>query len=138
MQARTRHTLRLTGTATLAFVHVWFAGLAFADLLSFTQPSRFNAIQLAADSRAWGWLFASAGVILIIVLARGAEKHALAASRACSASAAMLGTWSFFTLLWGLTTDYPVSLEVFGPAVFSVVGAQILAISWAHKERPTT
>jgi len=138
MQAQTRHTLRLSGTAALAFVHVWLAGLAFFDLLSFTQPSEYAIIELAADSRAWGWLFASAATILIVVLIRGPERHMLAASRACSVSAAMLGTWSFFTLLWGLTTEYPVSLAVFGPAVFSVVGAQILAVSWAHKERPTT
>ena len=134
MQAPTRHTLTLTGTVALAFVPVWFAGLAFFDLLSFTQPSEYEAIELAADSFWWGWLFAISGAVLIAGLLAGRWRHRVAMSRACSLVGAFLGAWAFFTLLWGLTTDYPVSLAVFGPAVFSVVGAQVLAVSWRHED----
>lgn len=134
MQAPKRQKLRIAGTAALAFVHVWFTGLAFAGLLSFTQPSRFEVIHLAADSDLWGWIFAITGLFLIGSLVAGPTRHNVAMSRSCSISAAFIGTWAFFTLLWGLTTDVPVSLAVFGPAVFSVVGAQVLAVSWNHKE----
>ena len=123
--------LMLSGTMALAFVHVWFAGLAFAELLSFTQPSEYELIHLAADSVLWGWIFGLIGLTLIGVLFAGP-------SRTCSTAAAFLGTWSFFTLMWGLTTPVPVSLAVFGPAVFSVVGAQVLAVAWNHQEHPTT
>ncbi len=130
--------LMLSGTMALAFVHVWFAGLAFAELLSFTQPSEYELIHLAADSVLWGWIFGLIGLTLIGVLFAGPEKHPVAMSRTCSTAAAFLGTWSFFTLMWGLTTPVPVSLAVFGPAVFSVVGAQVLAVAWNHQEHPTT
>jgi hypothetical protein len=138
MEAPTRRKLRLTGTVALAFVHVWFAGLAFFDRLSFTQPSEYAVLQYAADSVWWGWLFAATGVALVVLLILNPYKHNVAASRACSTSAAFIGVWSFFTLMWGLTTAYPVSLAVFGPAVFSVVGAQVLATAWNHKEQSTT
>lgn len=134
MRAPKRHKLMLAGTVALVFVHVWFAALAFLDLLSFTQPSRFNVIELAADSDLWGWIFALTGVALLHGLLVGPDRHRVAMSRACSASAAFLGAWSFFTLMWGLTTVIPVSLAVFGPAVFSVVGAQVLAVAWNHRE----
>ena len=130
--------LMLSGTSALAFVHVWFAGLAFTGLLSFTQPSQYELIHFVADSDWWGWIFGLIGLALIVVLFTGPEKHLVAMSRSCSTAAAFLGTWSFFTLLWGLTTSVPVSLAVFGPAVFSVVGAQVLAVAWNHQEHPTT
>lgn len=134
MQAPTRHRLKLAGTLALVFVHAWFAALAFFDRLSFTQPSRYELIELVASSDVWGWIFAGIGTVLLVLLAFDPWKHHIGVSRACSLSAAFLGTWAFFTLLWGLTTEFPVSLAVFGPAVFSVVGAQVLAVSWAQKE----
>lgn len=137
MQAQKRRKLLLTGTAALAFVHVWFTALAFLDRLSYTQPSRYAILELAASSALWGWIFAVVGVTLIAYLVRHPNQHATALSRGCSTSAAFLGTWAFFTLMWGLTTPVPVSLAVFGPAVFSVVGAQVLAVAWNHKEHPT-
>ena len=132
MQAHARHNLKLAGTLALAFVHVWLAIIAFFDLLSFTQPSRFDVIELAADSRWWGWVFTANGLALIAGMLRHPFQHNEAMSKLCSISAAILGTWAFFTLLWGLTTSFPVSLAVFGPAVFAVVGAQVLAVSWRH------
>lgn len=134
MQATRRHRLTLWGSAGLAFVFVWFAGLAFFDLLSFTQASRYAVIEQVADSNLWGWIFACIGGTLISGMIAGPWRHNVAMSRASSAAAAFLGVWAFSTLLWGLTTDYPVSLAVFGPAVFSVVGAQVLAVSWRHKD----
>lgn len=134
VQAPSRHTLKLWGTWALAFVPLWFAYLAFVDLLSFTQPSRYAVIELAADSGLWGWLFGVAGISMLVTLVAGPVRHNVAMSRVCSVTAAFIGAWAFFTLLWGLTTDFPVSLAVFGPAVFSVVGAQVLAVSWNHKE----
>jgi hypothetical protein len=134
MKAPMRRKLRLTGTAALAFVHVWFAALAFFDRLAFTQPSEYEILETAADSVWWGWLFAVTGGALIVILIMDPYKHSVAASRACSLSAAFIGVWAFFTLMWGLTTSFPVSLAVFGPAVFSVVGAQVLATAWTHKE----
>ena len=128
----------LTWTVALAFVHVWFTGLAFFDRLSFTQPSNYDLLERMADSTLWGWFFAATGVALIFFLTRHPDTHPLAMSRTCSTSAAFLGTWAFFTLMWGLTTPVPVSLAVFGPAVFAVVGAQVLAVAWKQKERPTT
>lgn len=134
VQAHSRHRLRLAGTVALAFVHVWFAALAFFGRLSFTKPSEYQLLHYAADSALWGWLFAATGVALIACLVADPFKHNVATSRACSTSAAFIGTWAFFTLLWGLTATEPVSLAVFGPAVFSVVGAQVLAVSWNSKE----
>lgn len=132
--ASAKHKMRVIGTGALVFVHLWLAALSFLDLLSFTQPSRYAAIELAADSDWWGWIFLVSGVVLLHQLLIGAERHPVATSRACSASAAFLGVWAFFTLMWGLTTDFPVSLAVFGPTVFSVVGAQVLAVAWNHRK----
>lgn len=129
--------MRLAGTWALAFVPVWFSALAFLDLLSFTQPSEYEVIERAADSSLWGWVFGLAGLAMVAGLLHKPERHHRAISRLCSFIAASLGAWAFFTLLWGLTTSFPVSLAVFGPAVFSVVGAQVLAVSWAHKELST-
>lgn len=137
MPARRRRKLMLSGTIALVFVHVWFSALAFLDRLSYTQPSQFRIIERAADSGWWGWIFAAIGLTMIFFLMHHTRPHNIALSRTCSTSAAFLGVWAFFTLLWGLTTDYPVSLAVFGPAVFAVVGSQVLASAWNQKERST-
>lgn len=134
MQASARHTVRLISTWALLFVLVWFTALALFDRLSFTQPSEYEILHLAADSNLWGWLFCVTGLVLLVVLVGHPTHHRIAMSRVCSVAAAFLGTWAFFTLLWGLTAVAPVSLAVFGPAVFAVVGAQVLAVSWRHKE----
>ena len=134
VQAPTRHRLKLTGTAALAFVNVWFAALAFYERLSFTQSSQYQLLEDVANSDLWGWIFGIIGLAMIVLLLTDPFKHHVYMSRACSTAAAFLGAWAFFTLLWGLSATFPVSLAVFGPAVFSVVGAQILAVSWGQKE----
>lgn len=134
MQARRRQLLRLVGTWALVFVHAWFALLAGFDRLSYTQRSEYELIEYAVDSDLWGWIFGLIGLGLALTLARNPVQHRRIISKGCSVSAAFLGVWAFFTLMWGLTTTFPVSLAVFGPAVFAVVGAQVLAVSWNHGE----
>ena len=138
MSTPTRHTLRLVGTTALALVLAWFAILAFLGRLSFTQPSRYAMIELVADSTLWGWVFGLGFLHMMYFLLTSPSRHAVGLSRTCSAAAAIIGTWTFFTLLWGMTTTVPVSLAVFGPAVFSVVGAQVLATAWNSRELSTT
>ena len=134
MQARRRHTVRLVSTWALLFVNGWFAGLAFYDRLSYTQPSEYEVLHLAADSDLWGWLFGLSALALLVCLVTRPQAHPKITSRICSVSAALLGVWAFFTLLWVLSAVSPVSLGVCVPAVFAVVGAQVLAVSWNQME----
>lgn len=129
-----RYHLELAGTSALAGVFIALAWLAWIGLLSFTQPTRLDILHSVASSDLWGWIFAVIGVLLIASLARRPTAKSRLTSRMCSMAAAFLGVWSFFTLLWGLTATYPVSLAAPALAIFAVVGAQVLAIAWNHKE----
>ena len=128
----TKTRLTVAGTVGVAATAVWMSALATLDLLNFTQTSQYDVIELAANSFLWGWIFAFTAVFLIAALIGrrwGME------GKACSLAAAFFLTWSFFTLLWGLSTDHPVSLASPGLAVFVAIGAQILAVDWNRQAR---
>lgn len=130
----TRYGLQLAGTVALAATCVSFAALAFVGLLSYTQPSRYDVLESAANSTLWGWIFGVVGAALGVALLLGPGHHNVAAARLSSMAASFMGVWAFFTLLWGLTSEHPVSLAAPALAVFTVVGAQVLAVSWNRKE----
>lgn len=111
--------------AMAALAHLSLAALGVFNRLEFTQNSVFAIIELAASMEIWVPVHFLCGASIMYVL--WWNRYEL---QALSASAGFMFTWSLFNLLWGFTTNYPVSLA--GPALaMSFAGlSYVLAVTY--------
>lgn len=111
----------------VAISHLTLAVLGVFDRLVFTVPSRYPMLIEVMSNSIWIWLHALAGfAVIAAILTRRHQVSTLAASTG------VMGSWSFLSFLWGLSTLLlPVSLA--GPAMGAVVAclSYALAMSWA-------
>lgn len=134
---------RVLATLVAAGAHTYLATLGAIHMLNYTVDTTFEVLALAASSEAWTWIHGACAVLLVGAVAYGPEKHLHARWRqlrwrcffpvgsiACSVSFAMLTTWAFFSMVWGLTTVRPVSLAGPGLAFVVAFGEQLLANAW--------
>lgn len=110
----------------VAFAHFGLALLAYFGLLQFTIPSEFRFLEYAADNGMWGWIHVLCGLFLIAAVFRSRLDR-----QALSASAGFLFGWSFFNLLWGLSTIDPKGVSLAGPLLGFILasGAYLMAIA---------
>jgi hypothetical protein len=119
---------RRAAVLSLVGAHLGLVLIGLFDRLEFTRRPQFEFLELVASSELWLPIHFGVAMALLVTSMR----HPLALSRALSASAASMGTWSFFTLLWGLWPVGPVALgaPVLGASV--AVGAHLLSRSYAE------
>lgn len=123
---KARNTARLLVTLAVVAAHFSFAILDMVDRLSFTVGSKYDVIQEAADSSLWLPINLFCGVLIVMTLG-----HNRLQRKALSLSFATMGTWSFFTLIWGL---YPISkVSLAGPILGLIVAtiAQFVSLSYS-------
>lgn len=124
-----RNAARFLVTLAIVAAHLSFAVLDSLDRLSFTVDSEYHEIQRIAESDAW--LPLNLGIAVSLLLTLGKPKWH---TKALSASFASMGSWSFFTLLWGM---YPISkVSLAGPVLGLVVAAiaQFVALSYSTRD----
>jgi hypothetical protein len=119
---------RRAAVLSLVLTHGGLAVIGLFGRLKYTRPPRFEFLELVAGSDLWILIHGGVAVLLALTLTGGPS----ALSRSLSASAAALGTWSFFMFLWGLWPVGPVSLgaPILGFAV--AVGAHLLSRTYAE------
>lgn len=117
-----RHAAMLLIAA--AFLAMSF--LAYVNLLEFTVPTSYAFIAQAANGDFWMYLLALCSGFIVVAVFRDALYR-----QAMSAAAGFMFVWSFFNLIWGLSTvnGQPVSLA--GPVLgFALAGgAFIMAVA---------
>jgi hypothetical protein len=128
------HRARVVGTLGAATAHGTLAYLGTQDLLNYTVPTRYSLIDQVASEHAWAWIHLTAAVLMLLSLRWGEWKRNENAlplpAIACSIGFALMFTWGFFNLLWGLSAIRPVSLA--GPVLALIVaaGEHLLASAW--------
>lgn len=126
---RARNTARLLVTLAIAGAHLSFAFLDAVGRLAFTVDAKYGVLQEITDNDLW--LPINVGCALFILSGLGNSKWQC---RALSVSFAAMGTWSFFTLMWGM---YPVSeVSLAGPVLGMIVAtiAQSVSLSYSAEE----
>lgn len=129
-----RVRIRLGTTAALGVTHLMLAVLAAFHRLAFTVNPTYEILAQVASNEVWLWLHGGTAILIFIAL-----KHRNWAMEACAISVGIMGGWSFFNLLWGLTPERPVALA--GPVLGlgMTFMAHGLVAAWAiaykvHKE----
>lgn len=118
--------MRHAAMILLAGVFFTMSALAYVNLLEFTVPTSYVFIAQAANGDFWMYLHAACGLFVIAAVFRPALYR-----QAMSAAAGFMFVWSFFNLVWGLSTvdGQPVSLA--GPVLGGAIaaGAFIMALA---------
>lgn len=135
MAVITHHRALLLGTAGVSLAHGYLSVLGFLGLLNYTVPTKYEALDEAAGDQIWAWVHLACAVLLVVSLVgdrRGwtARNGYPFTALACNIGFAMMFTWAFFNLLWGLTAQRPVSLAGPGLAFVVAAGEQLLANGW--------
>ncbi len=107
-----------------AFLSMSFLGCV--DLLEYTIPTSYAFIAQAANGDFWTFVHALCGVFIIVAIFRdNLYKQAM------SAAAGFMFGWSFFNLVWGLSTVDGRHVSLAGPVLgFGIAGgAYIMAIA---------
>lgn len=94
--------------------------------LNFTVLTTVDMLRIIVNSNLWsaGFLIVAGFIWATLVMNR--LQH-----QAMQLAFAVMAPWAMFDLLWGLSTESPVSLAAPGLAVVVAVIAQALALSWA-------
>ena len=123
MDIAARHLRLRLAVTVIATAHSGLFVIGLFDRLQFTRPPQFEFLEVVANNAFW----VPAHLTCALALLAAPQRRALAFSRVLSASFAVMGVWSFFTLLWGLWPSGPVMLAapVLGFAV--AVGAHLLS-----------
>jgi len=140
MPTAAHHRGRVLATLGAAGAHLYLAVIAFAGLLNYTVPTKYEVLQQIAAQDAWAWIMLVCALLLVGSLAApkhhvqiGAWHSALPlAALACNIGFAMLTTWALFNMLWGMSTARPVSLAGPGMAFIVALGEQLLANAWTR------
>jgi hypothetical protein len=140
MPTAAHHRARVLGTVWAAGAHAALGVLAVLGLLNYTVPTKYAVLQQIAAQGYWAWIHFGCAVLLVGSLRMPRERIEIRSRKsdlprsaiACGIGFAMMVTWAFFNLLWGLSADRPVSLA--GPALAFVVaaGEQLLANAWTR------
>lgn len=128
LAAERHYRFRLGMSFAIAAAHATLATLGGLGRLSYSVPSQYPLLSYVTGSPIWVWFHTTAAVLVIAaILARRHQVWAL------SVAYGVMGCWSFFSLLWGLSVpSNPVSLA--GPAMAGMVAilAALLSQSWAR------
>jgi len=140
MPTAAHHHSRVVATYWAAGAHVALGLLAAFHLLNYTVPTKYEVLQQIASQGYWIWIHFACAALLVGSLRihtshvhiRSWTSELPASAIACNIGFAMMTTWALFNLLWGLTSQRPVSLA--GPALAFVVasGEQLLANAWTR------
>lgn len=124
------HQLRVWMTLAIAVAHASLALLGVSGRLQFSVPSRYPLLVQVMGNDLWVWLHATAAIALVVsLIAHRLEVTTL------SAATGIMGTWSFLSLLWGLSVpNNPVSLvgPILGCGIATM--AYLLTLSWARSD----
>jgi hypothetical protein len=136
MPSPAHYRTRVVGTLLAAGAHAYLSLIGAMDLLNYTVPTRYVIVDQVASEHYWVWIHAIVAILLVAVLRRPMLRRTPeslpVASIACNIAFAMMFTWAFFNLLWGLSTVRPVSLAGPGLALVAAAGEQLLARRWAR------
>lgn len=110
----------------LAGAFLTMALLACIGLLEFTVPTSYAFIAQAASGGFWMYLHAACGVFIIVAIFHDAFYR-----QAMSAAAGFMFAWSFFNLIWGLSTVDGKAVSLAGPVLGGAIagGAFIMALA---------
>ncbi|MGV8973203.1 MAG: hypothetical protein ACOH10_12850, partial [Rhodoglobus sp.] len=116
-------------TLVIAVANINLAILGLGGRLTYYSPSRYTLLREVMSNDLWIWLHALGALLIFGALL--AHRHHVAA---LGFSAGVMGAWSFFTLLWGMSATAPVSLvgPILGGALTTM--AYLLCASWARTE----
>lgn len=131
---------RVLATAGAAGAHGYLSVIGAFDLLNFTIPTRYALLEMIASEGYWAWIHAGVAVLLLgSLLAPTAHLRIRCwysalplASLACSIGFTMMFSWFLFSMLWGLSTERPVSLAAPGLAFIVAAAEQLLSLGWAR------
>lgn len=122
-----RDAARLWAAAVIATAHLSFFFLDVVGKLEFTVKTEYTVIMGVASHWVWGPLFLFTGLGILVSL--GVTRWL---RRFLSLAFAVMGVWSFFTLLWGL---YPIrEVSLVGPVLGLVVAALSQTVSLAYTD----
>ena len=110
----------------MAGAHLSLAFLAYIDLLEFTIPTEFRFIAFAAEGDLWLWIHLACGLFVVTAIFIPRLYR-----QAMSASAGFLFGWSFFNMVWGLSTVGARDVSLAGPVLGLALagGAYIMAVA---------
>jgi len=103
--------------------------LGLFDRLNYVASTNFDLLAATANNEIWtlGFIAVSVFVWCSVILHQWQQK-------AMQAAVVILAPWSLYNLLWGLTTDHPVSLAAPILAAVLAVIAHSLAVAWAPED----
>lgn len=134
MPTAAHHRARVAGTLGAAGAHTFLATIGALDLLNYTVPTKYELVDQVAAEGHWALAHAIIAVVLVVSLRWGEWRrtpHSMPVPAiACSAAFAIMFTWAFFNLLWGLSAVRPVSLAGPGLAFIVAAGEHLLATAW--------
>ena len=113
---------------TIAAAHAALALLGIFGRLTYAIPSRYELLREIMSSQMWIYLHAAVALVIVVALLTHRRE-----TTALGTSVGVWAVWSFLSLIWGLSTDPPVSLV--GPTLAGMVTtlAYVLTLSWATK-----
>jgi hypothetical protein len=136
MPTASHYRARVAGTLGAAGAHSYLATIGSLGLLNYTVPTEYSLIDEVAAEPYWAWIHAVVALALVGSLWRPTWKplggDLPVTAIACSLGFAMMFSWAFFNLLWGLSTVRPVSLAGPGLALIVAAGEQLLANAWTR------
>ena len=123
-----RVTYRTYMSLVIAAAHAAFAFLGIIGRLTYAIPSHYAMLREIMTNDVWIWLHAIAALAIIVALLTGRREVTTV-----GASVGIWASWSFLSLMWGLSTEPPVALV--SPVLGTVVTilAYLLCLSWATK-----
>lgn len=140
MTDSSHHRGRVLATLCVAAAHVYLSVLGFTGYLSYTSPTKYEVLAQVAAQDTWAWVHAGVALLFFVTLARPHFRPAIgkhtsyltSIALACNIGFALMFSWAFFHLLWGLTVERPVSLAGPGLAFAVALGEQLLANAWTR------
>lgn len=119
---RVRHAAMMV--VAMAFFSMAF--LAYINLLEFTVPTEYQFISYAASGEFWLPILALCGVFIVAAMFKDRLYR-----QAMSAAAGFMFTWSFFNMIWGVSTVDDRAVSLAGPTLgFALsLGSFIMAVA---------
>jgi len=120
---------RVVATVIIAVACTLMGILGLFDRLNYVASTKFDLLAATANNEIWtlGFIAVSVFVWCSVILHQWQQK-------AMQAAVVILAPWSLYNLLWGLTTDHPVSLAAPILAAVLAVIAHSLAVAWAPED----
>lgn len=94
--------------------------------LNYTVPTTVDMLRSIVNSNLWTAGFLVVAGFVWAAIATNRLQH-----QAMQLAFAVIAPWGVFNLLWGLSSERPVSLAAPGLALVVAVIAQALALAWA-------